>query len=269
MRINAIALQAAALAAVLISTGAARADQSPLGVWMDHTGRGAVRISDCDGRLCGHVAWVKDEKDAEGCGEQIIGDLKKVGSNTWDQGWIWDPDRGEKFDVEIKPVGSDKLSVMGYAGIKWLSETMTWKRAAADLQTCDKPGTSAEAKPQKAKPAKTAAVSATEESDDKADLTAAKPVETKATAKVEDDVAETKETAKAEDIVEDADEETTASASDEVDEKPAPKGKKVKKFIAKVAEALDNSDFGSRSGGTCRMNVPYVDMVVKFPCDEK
>lgn len=274
MRINAIALQAAALAAVLITTGAARAEESPFGVWIDHTGRGAVRISDCDGKLCGHVAWVKDQKDAEGCGEQIIGDVKPIGGGTWDNGWIWDPDRGEKFDVEIKPVGKDKLRVMGYAGIKWLSETMTWKRAPAELAMCDKPGTAAEAKPEVKKPAtaaatpvvtpaaakptdETARVTEIKPAEETERVTETKPVEPKATAKIEDDFAD------------DADEETTAAVTDKADEKPAAKGKKVKKFIAKVAKALDNSDFGSRSGGTCRMNVPYVDMVVKFPCDGK
>jgi uncharacterized protein (DUF2147 family) len=256
MRINALALQAAALAAVLISTGAARAEEAPFGVWMDHTGRGAVRISDCDGRLCGHVAWVKDAKDAEGCGEQIIGDVKPIGGNTWDNGWIWDPDRGEKFDVEIKPVSQNKLRVMGYAGIKWLSETMTWQRAASDLQTCDKPATEAKAKPDTEKPA-TAATAVDDTSTDRKAAVAKPEVEApKATAKYDDET-----------YVNEREEQ--ASISDDADEDPAPKGKKAKRFIAKIAEAMDKSDFGSRSGGTCRVNVPYVDMVVKFPCDGK
>ena len=41
--------------------GAAHADNSATGVWIDHTGRGAVEITECNGnKLCGHVAWVKD-----------------------------------------------------------------------------------------------------------------------------------------------------------------------------------------------------------------
>lgn len=262
MRINALALQTAALAAVLISTGAARAEEAPFGVWMDHTGRGAVRISNCDGRLCGHVAWVKDQKDAEGCGEQIIGDVKPIGGNTWDNGWIWDPDRGEKFDVEIKPIGQDKLRVMGYAGIKWLSETMTWKRAAADLQTCDKPATEAKAKTEPKTPATAAAGTDAVDTSAEQKAAVAKPeaaepqATAKATAKLDDET-----------YVDEADEQ--AAASDEAEDEPAPKGKKAKRFIAKIAEAMDKSDFGSRSGGTCRVNVPYVDMVVKFRCDGK
>ena len=49
------------------------AAQPPTGVWIDHTGRGAVEIKDCgDGNLCGHVVWLKDTNDAKGCGLQIL-----------------------------------------------------------------------------------------------------------------------------------------------------------------------------------------------------
>jgi len=252
MRINAIALQAAAIAVALLSAGAARAESTPVGVWIDHTGRGAVEISECGGRLCGHVAWVKDAKDAKGCGEQIIGDVRPVGANTWDNGWIYDPDRDERFDVEIKPVGDDKLRVVGYAGTKWLSETMTWKRAPADLQKCAKPGTAATAPAAPAPAAaKAEAPAATTKSATAAAVDAKEPAAK--TAAVEEDEAGADETA----------------ATDDADDSDKPKkGKRARALIAKVAEALDNSDFGSRANGTCRMQVPYVDMVVTFPCKD-
>ncbi len=109
----------------------------PTGVWIDHTGRGAVEITECNGKLCGHVAWVEDAKNSDQCGKQIIGNVKSVGKNKWDNGWIFDPDRGSKYDVELTAIGADKLKVVGYAGTKWLSETYTWKRAPADLQKCN------------------------------------------------------------------------------------------------------------------------------------
>ena len=37
--------------------------------------------------------------------------------------------------MEITPQG-EKLKVMGYAGVKFLSETMIWTRAPANLQRC-------------------------------------------------------------------------------------------------------------------------------------
>ncbi len=115
------------------------AASSPLGVWIDHTGRGAVEITDCNGKLCGRLVWFKDQKnEKEGCNFQIIGDVRPVSGGKWDGGWIIDPDKDpdKKYDVEITPQGDQKLKVMGYAGMKFLSETMIWTRANPDLKKC-------------------------------------------------------------------------------------------------------------------------------------
>ena len=112
---------------------------SPFGIWIDHTGRGAVEITDCNGKLCGRLVWFKDPKHVkDGCNFQIIGNVRPVGGNKWDEGWIIDPDKDpdKKYDVEITPQGDQKLKVMGYAGMKFLNETMIWTRAPADLKKC-------------------------------------------------------------------------------------------------------------------------------------
>jgi len=111
---------------------------SPTGVWIDHTGRGAVEITDCNDALCGHVVWVKDSKHLNTCRNQVIGNVKATGNNTWDRGWILDPDDDSRYSVELKPIGNDRLRVVGYMGSKLFSETMTWKRAPESLQRCDR-----------------------------------------------------------------------------------------------------------------------------------
>jgi uncharacterized protein (DUF2147 family) len=131
------ALKFTVLLAALAATGQARAASDLTGVWIDHTGRGAVEITACGANLCGHLVWVKDGANKQGCGMQIIGNVKPVGKDTWDGGWIYDPDRKEKYSVELKPVGADKMRVLGYMGSKMFSETMVWKRAAADLKRCN------------------------------------------------------------------------------------------------------------------------------------
>lgn len=123
-----------------VSAGAAG---PPTGVWFDDTGRGAVEIKPCGNGLCGNVVWVKDTSDTEGCGMQIIGDVKPVSPGTWDGGWIYSPEDSRKYDVELKPVDSAKLKVTGYMGTKLFSQTMIWTRAPADLQRCDAPKASA------------------------------------------------------------------------------------------------------------------------------
>ncbi len=134
-------------AALLIAAGtaatatAAVAGGDAKGIWIDHTGRGAVEIKNCDGKLCGHVVWVDAGQPKEACGKAIIGDVKSVGDGKWDNGWIYDPELDSEFDVEITPLANGTLQVMGYAGLKTLSETMIWKRAPADLKRCVSVGT--------------------------------------------------------------------------------------------------------------------------------
>lgn len=133
----------AASATVLFSATAASASTDPRGVWIDHTGRGAVEITDCNDALCGRVVWVKDADSSEACGVQILGDVKPVGAGVWDKGWIYDPEEDEKYSVELKPISAEKLRVLGYLGTKLFSETMIWQRAPADLQRCAKKETMA------------------------------------------------------------------------------------------------------------------------------
>jgi len=119
---------------------ASAASLSPVGVWIDHTGRGAVEIKPCGKKLCGHVVWARSRKDSKkGCGKKIIGNLRKVGSKTWDRGWIYSPERGRKFDLEVRPLNKNKLRILGYMGNKLFSKTMYWKRAPASLKRCDQP----------------------------------------------------------------------------------------------------------------------------------
>ena len=79
-------LKSAAVAAPLLASGTAFADGGATGVWIDHTGRGAVEITNCGSNLCGRVVWIKDEKNAKGCGIQIIGNAKPVAGGKWDNG---------------------------------------------------------------------------------------------------------------------------------------------------------------------------------------
>ena len=125
----------AALATGLITSAAAAS--TPVGVWIDHTGRGAVEIAECSGGLCGHVVWLKDAKNKQVCRNQVLGNVKAVSAGVWDKGWIIDPDDNARYTVELKTIGDDRLRVTGYMGSKLFSETMIWRKAPADLQRCD------------------------------------------------------------------------------------------------------------------------------------
>jgi uncharacterized protein (DUF2147 family) len=136
MKRTGIALRTAVVAAAVLGAGPAIAAE-PTGLWYDHTGRGAVEITKCGSQLCGRLVWLKDPEHAKQvCGVQIIGDVKPMANGAWDGGWIYDPERDSKFSVELTPVGPQSLKVVGYMGTKWLSETMMWRRAPADLKRC-------------------------------------------------------------------------------------------------------------------------------------
>jgi uncharacterized protein (DUF2147 family) len=267
MRFDRIALNSAILAAAMLSAAAARADNSALGLWVGHTGRGAVEITDCGGKLCGYVAWVKDAENASECGKQIIGNVAPVGTNKWDNGWIYDPDRGKKYDVEVTALDGGKLRVKGYAGTKWLSETYTWKRAPADMQKCS--GGSAT----KATPAPAAA----EPPREAAKAEAAKPAPQSDAVELEaagpdNDKADTAKAAPAKDAPAKADEpqpRDTAKAEPEDEGNDAGSGPDGKEVIAGILKELESGDGPvklKRNGKTCKVTAPFVG-VVTFPCD--
>ena len=124
------------------------------GVWIDHTGRGAVEITPCGAKLCGVIAWVQDPVDKQGkplvdlnnpdrakrarkiCGLPIIGNTARQRGDVWDYGWIYDPDEGKTFDVELRLKSSDVLQVTGYLGTKLFSESYLWRRAPASQPRC-------------------------------------------------------------------------------------------------------------------------------------
>lgn len=144
MNIRAMTLSCAVAALSCAGSAAAFAADAN-GVWMNDTGRGAIEIKDCGGKLCGHVVWTRDESDtSRGCGKQIIGEAESVGNGLWDNGWIYSPDKKRRYDVELKPLADGTLRVKGYAGTKLFSKTMIWTPAAADLKRCD--ATNVEAK---------------------------------------------------------------------------------------------------------------------------
>lgn len=138
------------------TTAAAETDVA--GVWIDHTKRGAIEITPCGTRLCGYVYWVKDAVNRRGqpvldtnnpdparrgkpmCGTKILVNLSQIGQarhgHVWGAGSIYNPEEGANFDVELKLITPNELSVHGFLGVKLFGEQFTWTRAPADLARC-------------------------------------------------------------------------------------------------------------------------------------
>lgn len=144
VEIIASAFAVSSLLPLVAASAASAAD--PTGIWINDTGRGAIEIKPCGNALCGNVVWVKDTGDAKGCGKQIIGNVVPTSGGLWDNGWIYSPEKGRKYNVELKPLANGTLRVTGYAGMRFLSKTMIWTRAPADLQLCGQSDKQIEAK---------------------------------------------------------------------------------------------------------------------------
>jgi len=108
-----------AISGLALGFGAGTADAAPpleMGVWINHTGKGAVEIRPCGAtgasanRLCGFIVWLKEPNKKNGepltdgynpepskrrrtiCGLPVLGSLQRV-SGGWDNGWVYDPSR--------------------------------------------------------------------------------------------------------------------------------------------------------------------------------
>jgi uncharacterized protein (DUF2147 family) len=153
------------ISALTLGLGASAANAAPpieTGIWINHTGKGAVEIRPCGPSgaaarsLCGFIVWLKEPNNKYGqpltdrdnpvaskqrrtlCGLPVLGSLQRV-SGGWDNGWVYDPEQGSQFDAAIQLSSRDRLTLTGYKGVKFFSKSFQWKRAPAGLQRCDQP----------------------------------------------------------------------------------------------------------------------------------
>lgn len=152
--IRTITLAAAGL--IIWTSGSDAATTDPTGIWFDHNGRGAVEIAPCGSGngLCGYVVHIKEAKNAKRCGLQILGNVTDNGD-----GWIYSPERGKKYSVELTRMSDDKLRVVGNAG-SFFSKTFTWNRAPDNIARCGEETAVAPAKPVETKKTEAAAAPA-------------------------------------------------------------------------------------------------------------
>jgi uncharacterized protein (DUF2147 family) len=139
--------------AVLPANAAERADFT--GIWMTDKGDGATEIRPCGDGLCGYIYAIlavpdpslpmRDNRNEKPelrkrplCGLQVLGGLKKVSSDAYGDGWVYDPETGKSYSVEITLQGKT-LAVRGYIGTKLMGKTVQWTRASASPKKCAPP----------------------------------------------------------------------------------------------------------------------------------
>ena len=243
-----------AAAGAIIWTSGSHAATDPTGIWFDHNGRGAVEIAPCaSGKgLCGYVVHIKEAKNAKRCGMQILGNVTPNGG-----GWIYSPDRGKKYSVELTRLSDDRLRVIGNAG-SFFSKTYTWNRAPDDVARCGEQTAAAPAKPVETKkadaPAATPAPIAQEAGIDP--VGASSPSIALIGAPKKKRVAEATPVA--------APVETTAAPAPPVTTEKAPPAAETAATETAAAPVEDEESFVPER--KCKFKIPYVGRVISVPC---
>lgn len=154
-----LALAGAALAGIGVAVADPASDANTLpreaGVWIDDTGKGAIRIEPCGNKLCGRIVWLRSVVNDKGeilrdrhnpdpsmrdrliCGLPVLGQLQATAEGGYDGGWVYDPKVGKAFDVAIRLASDKQLKVTGYKGIKLFSKSFVWTRAESALPDCN------------------------------------------------------------------------------------------------------------------------------------
>jgi uncharacterized protein (DUF2147 family) len=117
----------------------------PEGVWLIDN-EVAVQIFDCNNLLCGRVLWlliprdpqgrlVRDKKNPEPalrqrplCGLTIFWGLRPSGSDDWTDGWFYNPDDGNTYNISAEFRSADTIDARIYLGVPLLGKTKTLHR---------------------------------------------------------------------------------------------------------------------------------------------
>lgn len=258
--LNTRALSLAVAAGASLWSASANAASDATGLWFDHNGRGAVEIAPCGSGngLCGYVVHVTDAKNTKRCGMQILGNVTESGG-----GWIYSPDRGKKYSVELTRLSDDKLQVIGNAG-SFFSKTYTWKRAPDDVARCGETTAKAPAKP--AEEVKKAEVAPEREPVSEKPSKKRALGEGNATSASMALIAAPKR--HREDVeVAAAPEEAAEPSKPAVAEESAPAAKAEKTAApAKEEAAVERTEESFEPERKCKYKIPYVGRVISVPC---
>ena len=125
--------------------GAGQEKDTIMGKWLTEKGQSVVEVYQCGDAYCGKIVWLKELLDKEGkekvddknpdkslksrklVGLEILKDLKYKGPNKWEDGNIYDPEKGKIYKCKAW-MKEGKLKFRGFIGFSLLGRTTTWER---------------------------------------------------------------------------------------------------------------------------------------------
>jgi uncharacterized protein (DUF2147 family) len=96
----------------------------PDGTWLVSQ-RVALDIFPCQNALCGRVAWLRNPalRTREMCSRTIIWGLTSDGPALWGNGWFFDPEDGDTYNVSAHVDTIDRISARIYKGVSLFGRT--------------------------------------------------------------------------------------------------------------------------------------------------
>jgi len=125
--------------------GAGQERDTILGKWLTANGESVVKVYSCENGFCGNIVWLKEPLDKDGkekvddknpdkslrtrkiVGLGILTGLQYKGPNKWEDGKIYDPDKGKTYKCKAW-MEEGNLKFRGFIGFSLLGRTTTWTR---------------------------------------------------------------------------------------------------------------------------------------------
>ncbi len=112
----------------------------PEGTWL-LANRVAIQVFKCSGLLCGKIVWLVRPRTPAGqpdldrlnpdpalrqrplCGLTIIWGLQPDSPGHWSNGWLYDPQDGNTYDLTAELTAPDRISARVYRGVPLFGRT--------------------------------------------------------------------------------------------------------------------------------------------------
>jgi uncharacterized protein (DUF2147 family) len=116
----------------------------PTGMWLSQDGDVKIKVSNCGGDICGHIAWLKEPNDTNGkpkvdinnadaskrgrpiMGSAVILPMKADGADKW-SGQVYNAEDGKTYSGSFALAGATKADLKGCVAI--ICKTKTWTRS--------------------------------------------------------------------------------------------------------------------------------------------